>query len=275
LSLDSKILIVFMAKSLERSLLTVFLKKIEDIAGVRIICPYRSDLKTIEGIIDRHFQVLEKKLVQDRADITFGYMSDHYTVMLPKTCSGARYDSIKTLKGEIQARTISMHAWATVSHHLDYKQDVDIPSNLKKDFYGLSGIFYVADSLFEQFRIARSSALEPVVANAKKDEFDLKTEMNLDTMPAYLGWKLPDRKHAVDSQSISHLLGDLARSKINNYFQLSKVIDDNISWLKEYEINSPPVESRIVDGKPEFVKIRYMDVGVIRVILRHTLKTIP
>jgi len=83
----------------------------------------------------------------------------HACISLPNHFRGSRYDPIKSLKCEIQVRTASMHAWATVSHHLDYKQEADIPSELKDDFYALSGVFYIADSLFEQFREARAGSI--------------------------------------------------------------------------------------------------------------------
>ena len=58
--------------------------------------------------------------------------------------SGPRYDNIAVLPFEIQVRTIAMDAWANVSHHLDYKSDKDVPAELRKDFYALSGLFYLA-----------------------------------------------------------------------------------------------------------------------------------
>lgn len=36
---------------------------------------------------------------------------------------------------EIQVRTLCMHAWAVVSHYLDYKGDWDVPADLKLSLY--------------------------------------------------------------------------------------------------------------------------------------------
>jgi putative GTP pyrophosphokinase len=63
--------------------------------------------------------------------------------------SGPRYDPLKHLRFEVQVRTIVMDAGAAVSHHLDYKGGTSVPSELRKDFYALSGLFYVADQHFE------------------------------------------------------------------------------------------------------------------------------
>jgi putative GTP pyrophosphokinase len=106
---------------------------IEDIAGIRIICLYRSDLEKIEDVIKKNFRVLSSKTIRD-TPLTFGYLSDHYIVCIPDKYTGIRYDSIKCLKCEIQVRTVSMHAWATVSHQLDYKLKPTFPPNLKTIF---------------------------------------------------------------------------------------------------------------------------------------------
>jgi len=44
-----------------------------------------------------------------------------------------------------------MHAWSIISHYLDYKTPNAVPSELKRDFNALSGLFYVADQHFEMF----------------------------------------------------------------------------------------------------------------------------
>jgi putative GTP pyrophosphokinase len=241
-------------------------EKINDIAGIRIICLYRSDLRILEEIIRSKLDVIDAKIIHNRTDFTFGYMSDHYTVRILSSFSGERYDSIKKLKCEIQVRTIAMHVWATISHDLDYKQEVDIPSHLKNDFYALSGIVYVADSLFEQFRNARQESIGKLLRNIKEDKFNLKDEMNLDTLRAFLHWKFPDR--ATDEPfAVSQLLYTLAREKINNFKELNRLIDENVQWLIDKE-NSQPKSSLITaEGKVQLVPFKYTALGVMRVIL--------
>ena len=53
---------------------------------------------------------------------------------------------------EIQVRTIAQDAWASVSYHLDYKKEETIPVELRRDFYALSGLFYIADQHFKILR---------------------------------------------------------------------------------------------------------------------------
>jgi ppGpp synthetase/RelA/SpoT-type nucleotidyltranferase len=80
------------------------------------------------------------------------YQSVHFVGRIHPSRSGPRYDSIKGQRFEIQVRTILMDAWANVSNYLDYKSDRSIPSELRRDFFALSGLFYVAEQHLEPFQ---------------------------------------------------------------------------------------------------------------------------
>ena len=239
-------------------------ESIEDVAGVRIICLYRSDLEKIETLVRDKFDVVWAKTLRNQERNRFGYMSDHYVVRIPKDFKGERYDTIKSLKGEIQIRTVSMHAWATVSHHLDYKQEVDVPSILRDDFIALSGVFRIADALFEQFRGARERSVKTLMETVKQDQFNLDEELNLDTLKAYLSWKFPDRERGWDTD-ISALLSDIHTLDIDSFRTLDNKLNENMKWFELYEKKNPLVTFKGMDEG------RFQDVGVARVILRERL----
>jgi len=220
----------FYDKILRKQIVGNPFEHIDDVAGVRVTCLYRSDLDVIGELISRSFSVIRKQIPRKETRMPFGYLSDHYIIKLPKHCSGARYDSIKSLKCEIQVRTVAMHAWTTVSHHLDYKQEIDIPSKLKGDFNALSGVFYIADTLFEQFREAREDAIKRMT-DVEKDQFNLDNELNLDTLKAFLAWKFPTRKK---SQLRSVLLNEIAKHFKTNYRELDRLVKKHeSSFLKD------------------------------------------
>lgn len=228
---------------------------IEDIAGIRIICLYRSDLKKIEKLIREEFEVVREDLLRKQTKMPFGYMTDQYVVRLPKHFRGERYDPIKSLKCEIQVRTVSMHAWATVSHHLDYKQEVDIPSELRDDFYALSGVFYIADSLFEQFRKARAKSINRLMKSIKENQFNFDVELNLDTLMVYLKWRFPERKTYKGKRALSILLSRADRAEITSYRQLDEIVDSNMDWF-------------VRDEKEKFKMAHFSAAGIVNRILR-------
>jgi putative GTP pyrophosphokinase len=105
--------------------------KIEDIAGVRIICRFIGDIeKVIELIKDRNGMDIE--LVKERDYITnikpSGYRSYHLIIRYPViTVFG-----FSKVVCEIQVRTLAMNFWATIEHSLKYKYNGKIPGHLQQ-----------------------------------------------------------------------------------------------------------------------------------------------
>lgn len=210
-----------------------FLEAVEDIAGVRIICLYRSDLKRMGENISKEFDAVRVDTSRTRTESPFGYASDHYIVKLPKGCTGPRYDDIKNLKCEIQVRTILMDAWASVSHHLDYKQEVDVPTNLRADFNALSGLFYVADTHFELFRDGIDRSRTFLMQSIQQDSFDLNQEINLDSLTAYFKKRFRQRKKNWSEPSL--VVSELRRHGYETLHDLDAKINIASPVLKELE----------------------------------------
>src|SRR5947208_10717429 len=98
---------------------------------------------------------------------------------------GPRYDAISGMPFEVQVRTILMDAWANVSHYLDYKGEADVPKPLRRDFYALSGLFYVADSHFEMFFKSSKDSRKQMAKLASESQSELtEQDINLDSLTA-------------------------------------------------------------------------------------------
>jgi putative GTP pyrophosphokinase len=235
------------------------LAELDDIVGVRVVVLFLSDLPRLDELIHDSFNVISSEnKVTDGDPSSFGYMSVHYVVTLDERNSGPRYDDLKGMHLEIQTRTVVMDAWANVSHYLDYKGESSIPRDLRKDFYALSGLFYVADQHFEIFADrSRKSQKE-----AKK-ELDLEPtseiEINLDTFAAFLAQRYPDRSKP-RRESISELVEQVTSAGYSDLGALEKDLDKAKSKFEKYEENEPPDNAE----QPG----RYNPVGVVRVSLQ-------
>lgn len=132
-------------------------KEIHDLVGLRIVCLFSPDLTILRDIIQKEFDIFEEdnKVENSELDI-FGYMSLHYKAKLKVESSSQGLNSIQETPFEIQVRTIAQDAWASISHYLDYKQESFLPAELRRDFYALSGLFYVADTHFAMLRKEQS-----------------------------------------------------------------------------------------------------------------------
>jgi len=128
-------------------------REVEDLVGLRVVCLFLSDLPKIANIIRDSFQIIreDNKIATIGADI-FGYLAVHFNVRLKEIHTDLRYNVLRDTTFEIQVRTITHDAWASISHYLEYKEPGRIPDHLKRDFYALSGLFYVADTHFDLLR---------------------------------------------------------------------------------------------------------------------------
>jgi ppGpp synthetase/RelA/SpoT-type nucleotidyltranferase len=234
-----------------------FFDRIEDIAGVRVVCLYRSDLDRVESVIREKFKVASAKIrTRGNPSHEFGYVSDHFIVRLKDELHGPRYDDLKALNCEIQSRTILMDAWAAISQHLDYKQDHDIPTALKRDFYALVGLFHIADSEFDILRQARENSIGLLASTSPSGEFNTNYELNMDTLTAYLQRRFPDRRVA-PAEEVSKLVADLSRSKFKTFQRIDPAVTRYGRILQDFERQNPPFS----------VDSRFSCVGALRTIL--------
>ncbi|MBI5524312.1 MAG: hypothetical protein HY910_16930 [Desulfarculus sp.] len=200
------------------------LNDVNDIVGLRVVCLFLSDLPKLEEVIQDCFAITEKdNKILNKEYHSFGYLSCHYIVTIKDGFSGTRYDSIKGIKFEIQTRTVAMDAWAAASHHLEYKTKQDIPNDLKKDFYALSGLFYVADTHFELLHKRQLEYRDNIPVPLSDSSVGDSLEINMDTLASFLNEKYLDRPEA-SKPVISRIIGYLSECGYNSIGQLSSAL---------------------------------------------------
>lgn len=114
----------FSAESIEHNL--------NDIAGVRVICAYISDIYMLRDALLRQDDIV---LLQEKDYIKNpkpnGYRSLHLIVETPIFL----HDQKKQMRVEVQFRTMTMDWWASVEHKLRYKKPAapeEVNSELKE-----------------------------------------------------------------------------------------------------------------------------------------------
>lgn len=99
------------------------IEDINDIAGIRIICPLKSDVYKIRDYI-REFNDIE--IIKEKDYIEHpkesGYKSYHIILKVP-IFIGEEESKVKV---EIQIRTLAMDFWASLEHKLRYKPNGEI-----------------------------------------------------------------------------------------------------------------------------------------------------
>lgn len=95
------------------------IEKLNDIAGIRIVCSFRDDIyKIAEQIENFHDIKIVSKKDYVKKPKKNGYMSYHMIVEIPVNfLRGLIY-----VKVEIQIRTMGMDFWAGLEHKINYKE---------------------------------------------------------------------------------------------------------------------------------------------------------
>ena len=106
------------------------IENINDIAGVRVICPLKKDIYTIRKLITNLPGI---KILKEKDYITnpkkSGYSSYHMILEVPVTLS----KNSVYVKVEVQIRTMAMDFWASLEHKMKYKNNKDVSKNVSKE----------------------------------------------------------------------------------------------------------------------------------------------
>src|SRR4029453_1477467 len=105
--------------------------RIRDIAGVRIVCSFVSDVYTVSEMLTRqpdvNLVVTKDYIAEPKPN---GYRSLHLIVEIPVFMS----DRMVAVPVEVQLRTVAMDFWASVEHKIYYKHDpAEVPAPLRAE----------------------------------------------------------------------------------------------------------------------------------------------
>lgn len=105
-------------------------KYINDIAGIRVICSFTSDIYRLADMIAEQRDI---RVIAVKDYITFpkasGYKSYHMIVTVPVYLSDRTVDT----KVEIQIRTVAMDFWASLEHKIHYKFEGAAPDHIRNE----------------------------------------------------------------------------------------------------------------------------------------------
>lgn len=111
------------------------IEKINDIAGIRIICQLKSDIMLVKDIIK---QIPGLEIIKEKDYIKHpkksGYSGYHIIVVFPMEIENKKI----FVKEEIQIRTMAMDFWSSNEHRLKYKTNNKLSfwDQMKLSFYG-------------------------------------------------------------------------------------------------------------------------------------------
>ena len=139
---------------------------INDIAGIRIVCSFTSDIYRLAEMIGKQND-LTVICVKDyiKNPKVSGYKSFHMHVTVPIFLS----DRVVETKVEIQIRTIAMDFWASLEHKIYYKFEGHAPEYISRDLRACAEIVSNLDAKMLQLN-------EAILEEKEKEEQKKKEE---------------------------------------------------------------------------------------------------
>lgn len=140
---------------------------VKDIAGIRIVCSFTSDIYKLAEMIGRQndLTVISVKDYMKHPKES-GYKSYHMIVSVPIFLSNRVVDT----KVEIQIRTIAMDFWASLEHKIYYKFEGNAPEYISRDLRECAEIVSNLDAKMLSLNQAILEAKEQQEEALHKDE---------------------------------------------------------------------------------------------------------
>lgn len=94
------------------------IENVEDIAGIRVVCPFKSDINKVVDLLEKdpNLDILQKKDYITKPKKS-GYSGYHIIAQTPVNIG----DAFANVKTEIQIKTMAMDFWSSTEHKLKYK----------------------------------------------------------------------------------------------------------------------------------------------------------
>ena len=122
---------------------------LNDIAGIRIICSFTSDIYRIADMIRRQSDVkvliIKNYIANPKPN---GYKSYHMVVSIPIFLSDGPVET----KVEIQIRTIAMDFWASLEHQLRYKKNLENAEEICRELKECADVITSVDYRMQELR---------------------------------------------------------------------------------------------------------------------------
>ena len=125
------------------------MNNLNDIAGVRIICKYITDIYHVRDLLlksDRYTFIKEKDYI--KTPKPSGYRSLHLIVETDVSVDGEN----RKIRCEIQLRTSAMDSWASLEHNMRYKSDLPENEQINESLKNCAEVLHNTD--LEMQRIA-------------------------------------------------------------------------------------------------------------------------
>ena len=156
-------------------------KYVNDIAGIRVVCSFTSDIYKIANMISRQSDIsviAVKDYIMKPKDS--GYRSYHMVITTPVYLS----DRIIDARLELQIRTVAMDFWASLEHKIRYKFEGHAPTHINAELFECSRMVSELDSRMMSLNNEIQMLMEETGDYDGYDEIDEDDDESLEALRA-------------------------------------------------------------------------------------------
>ena len=129
--------------------LDVLKREILDIAGLRVVCNYEEDLIALSNMLLKQEDIVMIRVKDSvRNPKESGYRSLHVVVAVPVYLVNTK----KMVPVEVQFRSITMDAWASLEHELRYKNKGELAQDIEDTLKDCADILHDVDERMSRVR---------------------------------------------------------------------------------------------------------------------------
>ena len=130
-------------------------KNLNDVAGVRVICPFLDDIYKIAHMLIKQDDItlieVEDYIITPKPN---GYRSYHMIIEVPVYFSNEK----EPMRVEVQIRTAAMDFWASLEHQMKYKQNIPDADNVMLELKECADI--IADTDIRMLNLREKIAIK-------------------------------------------------------------------------------------------------------------------
>lgn len=181
--------------------------KIQDILGIRIVCPFLESLQSVEEILRSHYILFEvERKGAEHSFREFGYQSIHLLLELPEDLRES-YPELDIDICEVQIRTILQDAWSEVEHELVYKANfTPYDESLRRKLAALNANLSLSDVIFQEIRDYQRSLHNELRKRRRSFVERVETETSGTSLKSREEFPISDQNSSSSFASVDELL---------------------------------------------------------------------
>ena len=219
---------------------------LNDIAGIRIVCPFLSDINKIIDFVnnDPDITVIGFKNYIDNPKSN-GYTGYHLIVSVPVSING----EINQVKAEIQIRTMAIDAILSLEHKLRYKSNVEFNKENNEKISSIINFCNLIDSYMDNFIQEKRFSMSSTTSIEKNQTLNLNDFF---------------KKYRIALKKVESIIIDIKNDYIDN--DLINPIEHIKGRIKPTSSIISKLKNKNIDITIDNIEKNITDIGAIKIV---------